>query len=126
MKEKEICMYLIFWFKGEAPNDYKKLPSYGCAKTGDEYICMANVELKDKRYVDFDEVLKEFLKKCKESYDFIKKMVDSIPGVFNVEIVPSFTAYSSVPSIVLDRNFIEFVVSLGNKFGCVDIDSYII
>ncbi len=126
MKNKRIRMYLVFWFAEKAHSNYKELSSYGVSKSGDEYLEFAYVEKSDRKYVDFDEVLKEFIEKCKNEQILIKKLLYGTKGKFNIEIVPEMSAYSSTPSIILNRELIEFINSLEDKFDSLEVDAYII
>jgi hypothetical protein len=119
-------MYLVFWFAEKAPSNYKELPSYGISKSGDEFLKFAYIEKNDRKYVDFDEVLKEFIEKCKQEEILIEKLLHGTKGKFNIEIVPEMSAYSSTPSIIINRELIEFINSLGNKFDYLEVDTYII
>lgn len=126
MKDKRIRMYLVFWFTEKAPENYKELSTYGISKSGDEFVQLAYVEKICKKYVDFDEVLKEFIENCKKDYILIKHLIDKVNGRFDIEIIPEMSDYSSTPAIILNRELIEFINSLEDKFGHLEIDSYII
>ena len=126
MKDKRIRMYLIFWFDGKAPEAYKKSSAYGVTKCGDEFLQFAYVEKISRKYVNFDDVLQEFIENCKKEHTLIKQLVDEVNGTFNIEIVPEMSVYSSTPAIILDRELIDFINSLGDKFGHIEFDTYII
>lgn len=126
MKDKKIRMYLIFWFEQKVPQSYKDSPMYGISKSGDEFIQLSYVEQINKKYVNFDEVLKGFIEECTKNQKTIKQLLSEVDGKFNIEIVPEISNSSSTPSIVLTRELIDFINFLGNKFGYLEIDTYVI
>ena len=126
MKEKKIRMYLIFWFTNSASSKYKNLSCYRKTKTGEEYLQFACVEKIDKRYVDYEEVENEFLKKYKENQKLVNDLIYNVDGKFNIEIVPEFTFSTPTPAILVDKKLIDLINSLGDKFGHLEVDSYIV
>lgn len=126
MNDKRIRMYMIFWFAATAPKRYRDLSAYGISKSGDEFIRLAYAEQTDREYVDFDKVLKDFLEKCREDESVIHQLLNEVDGKFNIEIVPEISASSSTPSMVLTPEFMALILSLGNKFGYLEIDTYVI
>lgn len=125
MKEKRTRMYLIYWFSKPADEKYRSFPSYGITKSGDEFIRLSYVEHFDKKNVDFDEIVGEFLEKCKTDDVLIRELLAINGGIFNIEIVPEFSR-SAPPAISINCEMIKFINSLGNKFGYLEIDSYVI
>ena len=125
MKKKDIRIYLVFWFNQEVKEKYKKLSTYGCTKSGDEFLKFACVQQEDNKCLMFDNLLCAFLDKCNEESELIQELVDTVDGFFNIEIVPRFTS-ASVPAFVFDRKLFEFVYSLKNKFKHLEIDMYVI
>lgn len=126
MKEKKICIYLIFWFADKASVTFQNLSTYGITKSGDEYVRLACSEKVSKRYIDFSDVLNDFIEKCKKDEVLIKRLINEADGKFNIEIIPEMSAYTSTPSIILDKELIDFINSLKDKFGYIEIDSYVI
>ena len=126
MKDKKIRMYLVFWFDGKTPENYKTLSTFGSSKSGDEFLIPVYVEKISKKYVNFDDVLSEFLENCKKEDALIKRLINQADGKFNIEIVPEMSAYSSTPAIILNRELIEFINSLKDKFGYLEVDTYLI
>lgn len=126
MKDKRIRMYLIFQFDQKAPKIYENLSIYEVTKSGDEFIQLGYTELTNKRYVDFDKVLERFLENCKKDQKIIKQLLNEVDGKFNIEIVPEISYYSSTPSIVLNHELFDFIKTLGNKFGYLEIDTNLI